>query len=67
MAEAAKLESILNEYLSLFKFAIEEDIGYRKIEMFQNAGILPVRGGGGMGSENPNIGERPRGVSANIP
>jgi len=50
--------------VGLFAVMAEEDQGYRQVQLLQDAGLIPVHG---MGDGNPNIGERPRGVSANIP
>lgn len=55
----------LQEYSSLFEFMAEEDPEYRLVEDLQNAGILPVNHGNA--NDQPMLGQRPRGVSANIP
>lgn len=64
MADCIKLEQDLNQYTGLFNVYAEEDPGYRQVQLLQDAGIIPVHG---MGNANPSIGERPRGVSSNIP
>jgi hypothetical protein len=39
---ASQLSSFLQENLSLFKFQIEEDPDYRRIQVLQDAGLVPV-------------------------
>ena len=51
----------LRQQAGLFRVLIEEDPGYRQIQMLQDAGLIPVDA---MQPINPG---RPRGVSNNIP
>lgn len=61
-----KFHETLQEYAGLFDVMAEEDPGYRQIQMFQDAGILPIVPNENLG-DYQGIGRRPAGISANIP
>lgn len=68
IADPEELPSVLQQYAGLFDAYAEEDVGYRQIQLLQDAGILPVDDV----LLNPTQdqftgGQRPRGVSANVP